>query len=114
MLYSKSMADEDKNDITGIESNVLMAALSYMGVLVLFPIISGAVRDKFVQFHAKQGLVILAGEILAIIAAIWIPLFGGGLFILMLAASVAGLFRSLQKDTWAIPGIGTIAGRFSL
>lgn len=114
MLYSKNMADEEQNDITGIESRALMAALSYIGVLVLIPIITRAVRDPFIQFHAKQGLVIFVGEILAIIAAVWIPLIGGGLFLLMLAAAVAGLFRALGKDMWEIPGIATIAKSFSL
>ena len=114
MLYSKRMADEDQNDITGIESRVLMAALSYIGVLVLVPILSGAVRDPFVQFHAKQGLVILAGEVLAVVAVLWVSYLGAGLFLLMLIASVAGLFRSFSKEMWEIPGISIITSLFSL
>ena len=113
-VYHEGMADDRQNDITGIESRVPMAALSYIGVLVLIPIISGAVRDPFVQFHAKQGIVIFAGMVLAIIASIWISYVGAGLFLLMLVASVAGLFYALNKDEWEIPGISMIAGLFSL
>lgn len=108
------MPDDQQNDITGIESSVLMAALSYIGVLVLIPIISRSVRDPFVQFHAKQGLVIFVGEIFAIIASIWLSYVGAGLFLLMLIASVAGLFYALNKDKWEIPGISMITRLFSL
>ncbi len=104
----------DNNDLTGLDSNVLLASMSYIGVLVLIPILSGATKHSFINFHAKQGLVILAGEIIAIIASVWISSLGGLLFILMLIASIVGLFTSLHGEKRYIPGIGTIAGLFSI
>lgn len=106
------MAEE--NDITGIKPHILNAALSYMGILVLFPIISGATAHPFVKFHAKQGLVLLVGEVLAILASYWVSYIGGILFLLLLLMSVAGLYSVLQEEKWYMPGIGFIADLFSL
>lgn len=104
----------DNNDLTGLDSSLLMASMSYIGVLVLIPIISGATKNSFINFHAKQGLVILVGEIIAIIASIWLSSLGGLLFVLMLVASIVGLFTSLHGEKRYIPGIGTIADLFSI
>lgn len=107
------MADQE-SDITGIKPQVLNAVLSYVGILVLLPIISGATQSSFVKFHAKQGLVILGLEILAIIASYWVSYIGGVVFILMLLASLAGIFSALREDKWYIPGIGNLADLFTL
>src|SRR3989344_9438521 len=104
----------DNNDLTGLDSNLLMASMSYIGVLVLIPIFSGATKNPFIAFHAKQGLVILLGEIIAIVASSWMPSLGGLLFVLMLVASIVGLFTSLHGEKRYIPGIGTIADLFSI
>lgn len=104
----------DNNDLTGLDSNVLLASMSYIAVLVLIPIFSGAIKNPFINFHVKQGLVILIGEIIAIIASIWISSLGGLLFVLMLIASIIGLFTSLHGEKRYIPGIGTIADLFSI
>ncbi|MDA1169318.1 MAG: hypothetical protein O3A36_03195 [bacterium] len=106
------MAEE--NDITGIKTHVLNAALSYMGVLVLLPIISGATANPFVKFHAKQGLVLLGGEVLAILASYWLSYLGGILFLLMLLFSIAGLYSSLREEKWHIPVVGILANLFTL
>ncbi len=104
----------DNNDLTGLDSNVLMASMSYIGVLVLIPLISRATKNPFIKFHAKQGLVILVGEIIALIASSWLSSLGGLLFALMLVASIVGLFTSLHGEKRYIPGIGTIADLFSI
>lgn len=104
----------DTNDPVGIQPHILLASLSYIGVLVLLPIISGGIKHPFVNFHAKQGLVILGIEILAIIASIWESSIGGLLFALMLVASIMGLFTSLHGERRYIPGVGTIADLFTL
>jgi uncharacterized membrane protein len=108
------MFDQNTNNVTGLKPHVLEAALSYMGVLVLVPIISGATNHPFVKFHAKQGLVLLVGEIVAIAAAYWVSYIGGILFLLMLLASIAGLFSSLREEKWFIPGIGNLANLFTI
>ncbi len=101
------------NDITGVEPNKLMAALSYVGVLVLIPLLVSR-KDPFVSFHAKQGLVIFIGEILASIIVAWAPLIGNLLFLLMIVASIAGFIQAIQGKWWKVPGVGTLAEKFKI
>lgn len=101
------------NDIVGISEDKLMAALSYLGVLVLIPLFRRT-GDPNVRFHTKQGLVILIGEVVAIVAGIWLTVIGNLLFVLMLIASVLGLINALQGKQWKIPGIGDIANKFKV
>lgn len=115
-LYIEStlagMADD--NDLTGLDSNLLLASLSYIGVLVLIPLISDARKNSFIAFHARQGLVIFLLEVIAVIASNWLSFLGGLLFALMLVASVMGLFTCLHGERRYIPGIGKIADLFSI
>ncbi|MBE6315011.1 MAG: zinc-ribbon domain-containing protein [Bacteroidales bacterium] len=52
---------------TDIESNKAMAVLSYLGILVLVPILA-AKNSPFARFHANQGLVLCITAILYSIA----------------------------------------------
>lgn len=103
----------DVDDVVGIEPNILIASMSYLGFLVLVPLLTRR-NDQFVLFHIKQGLVILAGYIIAILALAWVSVIGNLLWIAMFVASVAGLVTSLQGKRWKIPGIGTIADQFRI
>ena len=103
----------DPNDVAGISEDKLMAAMCYLGVLVLIPLFIRK-DDKFVHYHAKQGLVIFIGEIIAVIAASWLAVIGNLLFLLMLIASVIGLIQGLQGRRFKIPGIGDIANKFNI
>ena len=47
------------------KKNQLMAILSYLGILVLIPILA-AKDSKFARYHANQGLILLVAE------AIWV------------------------------------------
>lgn len=105
---------EDNNDLTGLDSKLLLASLSYIGVLVLVPLLSRSSSVPFVRFHAKQGLMVFVGEVLALIASAWAPSLGGLLFVLMLVASIMGLFTSLRGEQRYIPGIGAIADLFKI
>ena len=52
----------DQFDPADIQQNKVMAVLSYIGVLVLVPII-GAKDSKFVRYHANQGLLLLIASV---------------------------------------------------
>lgn len=107
------MTTNDPNDITGVSADKLMAALSYLGVLVLIPLFMRP-HDASIRFHAKQGLVILIGEIVAVVAGIWLTIIGNLLFVLLLIASVLGLINALQGKQWKIPGVGHLAHKFRI
>lgn len=110
-----SMADEQNpNDITGVEQNHVVAALSYLGILVLIPLLFVGKNDPFIKFHAKQGLVILLGFIVAVFVVRLVPVVGNLLWVMMAIASIAGLIQSLQGHRWSIPVIGTLAERIRI
>lgn len=48
----------DQFDQADIQQNKVMAVLSYIGILVLVPIL-GAKDSKFARYHANQGLLLL-------------------------------------------------------
>ncbi len=80
-----------------IDDNKLMAALSYLGLLVLIPLL--AKKDSsYAQFHAKQGIVLLiAGVALGVISTVTgfiavIPVIGWIIGLLLgIAVFVAGI-----------------------
>ena len=49
-------------DSTDIEQNKMLALFSYLGILVLIPILA-APNSKFARFHANQGIVLCICEI---------------------------------------------------
>ncbi|MBI3256141.1 MAG: hypothetical protein HYZ63_04190 [Candidatus Andersenbacteria bacterium] len=109
------MADgQNQNDITGVEQNHLVAALSYLGILVLIPLLFVRKNDPFVKFHAKQGLVILLGFVIAAFGVGWIPVLGNLVWLILAIASIAGLVQSLQGKRWKIPVIGDLADKIRI
>jgi len=69
-------------DPKDIEENKGVAALSYLFILFLIPLLTRK-NSKFSQAHAKQGLILCIMEIIASFF-IWIPILGWLLEILIL------------------------------
>lgn len=116
MCYTIDMINNfqnSNNQITDLEDHKLLAALSYLGVLVLVPLLVGR-HHPFVFWHAKQGLIILIGEVIALIAGSWSGVAGSLLFVLMLVASVVGLLQALLGRRWQAPLIGWLAQQFKI
>lgn len=109
----KAQNPSPEKSVVDISDQNLMAALSYVGFLVLVPLLTRK-DDPYVHFHAKQGLVIFIGEVVAVVAGQWIGVVGGLLFVLLLIASVIGLIQSLQGRRFRIPGIAEISDKFSI
>lgn len=96
-------------ELTGVERHNLVAALSYLGILVLIPLLFVDKHDPFVKFHAKQGLVILIGYVIAMVGVGWIPVLGNLVWLALAIASIAGLIQSLQGKRWKVPVVGDLA-----
>ncbi len=47
---------EDMFDPVDVKRNKVMGVLSYLGILVLIPILAGDKKSYYVKFHANQGL----------------------------------------------------------
>lgn len=102
--------------IKQIPQEKFLAAISYIWILCLVPIIMKN-KDEFVMHHAKQGLVLFIAEIaLWIIGFIpflgWIISFFG--FWLVLVLSLAGIIKTLSGEKWEIPVLGQYAKKFNL
>jgi len=99
-----------------VQENKVIAALSYVGLLVLIPLL--AKKDSpFCQFHAKQGLVLLIAWVsIGIIAIIpilgWIVSIIGSIVLFILF--IMGLINSLSGKYKELPLIGQYGEKFNL
>ena len=86
-----------------------MAALSYVWVLsIVFLFVK---KDSpFVQFHAKQGVVIFAASFIFG----FIPIIGWLLNIVVLVFAIMGIIAAYQGKLTKLPGISTIAEQIKL
>ena len=96
MTKEKKAIDKD------IEENKLIAALSYIWILCLVPLLLK--RDsKFAQFHAKQGLILFIIEVFASFFLMWLPVIGQLVALALLIISVVSFVKALSGEWWKIP-----------
>ena len=105
---NKPVVNKDKD----IEDNKTAAALSYIWVLCLVPLLTKK-RSKFAQFHAKQGLILFIAEIVGVFV-FWIPLIGWALGIALLVVSIMGVLKALNGEWWKIPYVYDWSKKFNL
>lgn len=79
----------------------LMAALAYVWILSLVMLVAKR-NDPFVQFHAKQGVVLL---LISIVAAIlmWVPVLGFIAWALSIVGMVIGFINAWQGKEYKLP-----------
>ena len=107
----EEITDFDQKDI---EENKVLAAISYLSILVLIPLLVKK-DSRFVREHAKQGLVLFIAEIVLWIVDLifaWIPVLGLIVSILVRIGFVAigivslmGFIYALMGKFWKIPVI---------
>lgn len=87
----------------------LLAALSYLWILSI--VIFLIKRDSaFVQFHAKQGLVLWIASIV-----FWfIPILGWFLNVVVLVLVIIGFVQALNGSEWKIPVVAELAEKIKL
>lgn len=95
------MTTEKTSKDVDVEANKKIAALSYIWILCLVPLL-GKRNSKFAQFHAKQGLILFIVEIVASLL-VWFPLFGQLLMLVLLVVSVMGIIKALNGEWWEAP-----------
>lgn len=90
------------------------AALSYLAIAVFIPLFFYR-DDKFIYFHARQGLALWVVSVAAI-GSLFLPGSGKFLFVVLmgiyLAGCTVGIISSLTGTSWKIPVIHTIACRY--
>lgn len=101
----------------GVGNNTVMAILSYLGILVLVPLLTGAKSDPFVKFHIGQGLTLLITFIVSFIVGI-IPILGWILSPLLMlfcfVLVILGIINAVSGAQKELPIIGKFAGKFNL
>ena len=97
-----------KFDAKDINDNTLMAALSYIGILVFIPLLLKK-DSPFVQAHAKQGLVLFIAMIFGAI-----PVIGWLWAMFLLVINVIALVNVLQGKLWKIPGAYELSQKFNI
>lgn len=95
------MPEKNQTNNADIEANKNVAALSYVFILFLVPLLAKR-KSKFAQFHAKQGLVLFVVELLASLVS-WFPVFGQLLMITLVVVSIIGVVKTLNGEWWKIP-----------
>ena len=95
-----------------VEANKILAALSYVGVLCLVPLL--AKKDsKFAQFHAKQGLVIFIGEVITMFL-FFIPIISQVLMLGLAVVSILAILKVMSGEWWKIPYVYEWAQKINL
>ncbi len=83
----------------------LMALMSYLGVLVFVPLAMSR-DDEFVNFHARQGLVVWILGIIAIFM-LYVPGVGKLIFstfaMVVVLASLVGIVSVVLHKAWKLP-----------
>lgn len=99
-----------------IQEGKVLAILAYLGILCLVPLLIKK-ENKFVFFHAKQGLVLFIAEVaLGIMAMVpflgWVISFIG--FIIVPIICLIAIIKVLSGEYWRIPVVADIADKINL
>lgn len=90
----------------------LMAAVSYVWLLAIVMLFVKR-EDKFVQFHAKQGIVLLLISIVASVL-LWVPILGFIAWALSIAGMIIGFVNAWQGKEYQIPVIYGLSQKINL
>ena len=95
------MTTTNNNDV---EANKVMAALSYVWILsIIFLLVK---KDStFVQFNAKQGVVIFSDSLILG----FVPIIGWLLNVVLLVFAIMGIVAAWQGKTTKLPLVSTVA-----
>lgn len=96
-------------DPKDIADNKFVAALSYIGLLFLVPLL--VKKDSpFSQFHAKQGLVLC----IAFFLLSFVPVLGWLVSLVLLVVDIIALVKTLSGEAWEIPLVGDVVKKLNI
>lgn len=105
-------------DPKDVEDNKVIAALSYVSLLCLIPLLVKK-DSRFCQEHGKQGLVLFILEVAIWIVGMLIPFLGWFIIapfgtILVVVLAIIGIINALSGKFWEIPVIGQYRKQINL
>jgi uncharacterized membrane protein len=95
-----------------IEKNKLVAALSYLSILFLIPLLLRK-DSPFAQFHAKQGAVLFIAFFIGKFF-FWVPFIGWLACIVLIAVTLIALVKTLMGKAWEVPYTQSIIQKLGL
>ncbi|MGF0034642.1 zinc-ribbon domain-containing protein, partial [Bariatricus sp. SGI.154] len=114
---------EECFDPDEVSKNKAMGVLSYLGILVLIPILAGDKKSQYVKFHANQGLVLfIVSAVVDLLDGDWVwglhswINFGGSMFswvfdilsFVCFILMVMGIVSACKGEKKELPMIGKI------
>ncbi len=93
--------------------NKLMAALSYIGILFLIPLLTEAKNDEYVKFHVRQGIVLFVVDVVGSFIA-WIPFIGWAIGLALLVVSIYGFIQAYEGKRWELPYLAKYAKQIKI
>lgn len=88
-----------------VDENHIIAAIGYIWILFLIPLFLKR-NSAFSQFHAKQGMIIFIGEVIAHFIPILWP------FCILLA--ILGFVQAMSGKWYRLPFVGDLAEKINL
>ena len=98
---------EEKAIDSDIRDSRFLAALSYIGLLFLLPMLAGR-RSEFAMFHCRQGIVLFALQSIMSLL-VWPGFWGRLIYVVILAVSVVGFVQAARGERWEMPLLGRYA-----
>ncbi len=111
------MNNEEIKDVDKVvQEGKLFAVFSYISILCFVPLFLKK-DNRFAYFHAKQGLVVFIGEVLAAIFS-KVPFFGPLIQWVSIATfslvSIIGIIQVLMGQYWKMPYVYPIAEKINI
>ena len=111
------MESQNSQNQSTTGNNTLMAAISYLGPLVIVAYLIGK-DNQFVKFHVKQGLVVFGIEVLVWIITSTMMFYSFWMFINIinlatLILSVIGIINAVSGKQKELPLVGGLAKNFT-
>jgi len=99
-----------------IEENKLVAAVGYISILCLIPLLLKP-KSQFAKFHGKQGLILFIGAVINMVISVipflgWILGFIGAVALIIL--SILGILKALNGEYWEMPYLAEYAKKINI
>ena len=105
-------APEPVFDAKDVEENKVVAALSYLWILFLVPLLSKK-ESAFAQFHAKQGLVLCVVWVIGSFF-FWFPVIGWLAALLVFVVNIMALIKAFSGEAWKIPVVYDLSKKLNI
>ena len=100
--------EENKPTSGESQENKLLAAISYLWIVSIIMLLMKK-DSKFVQFHAKQGLILFIVSVILM----FIPVLGWWLDIIILIAVIVGFIKAISGEYYKIPVVYSLSSKIN-